>query len=841
MIYGARLALVNELLRHEGMELRVAVTFPKMAQPLEYGGVERSTDFSSRMGPSTMQLLFATMAGFVVALLAPLIARVARGATGWCLALVPLLSGLFFTRQLPRVVAGEALTFHYAWAPQLGITLAFHLDGLALLFTQLICYIGALVFVYAGAYLHGENFSGRLYVLLLIFMSSMLGLVLADNLLCLFVFWELTSISSYLLIGFHHDRPEARSSALQALLVTAGGGLALLAGFVLWGTAAGTYEISALIEQADLVRSHALFGPGALLVLIGAFTKSAQFPFHFWLPAAMEAPTPVSAYLHSATMVKAGIYLIARLTPLAAPDPVWTSTLIVIGATTMILGAWLALHPNDLKQLLAYLTVSALGMLTMLLGIGEPMVVAAAMTYLLGHALYKGGLFLVAGAIDHSTGTRDIRALGGLWRAMPMTAIGAFLAAGSMMGLMPLVGFIAKESVYEAALEHAPMVVTALLITANAAYVAVALLLLRPFWGRRRDVPQEPPEGSMGLWLGPLVLGLLALVLGLATPAHLDDLLSVAASNVVGRKVEVHLALWHGWNTALVLSLITLAAGTILYAGLRPLNALLAWWERLGGWGPARLYDLTLAVTLRFASWQTRILQHDNLRNYFLVVLLTLICLPGFVLMYRQGFAWPDDWNNVLFYEAALATLVLGAAIVAIRARTRLSAIAAMGVVGFGVALIFVIFGAPDVAMTQFIVETLTVILFVLVFYHLPETPILTTRLVRLRDALVGILVGTMMTLLVLTATAVQFSRTISSYYLETSLPVAHGRNIVNVILVDFRALDTLGEITVLSVAGAGVYSLLRLRNQATPPRDERAPKTPREPAEKDLRGGGAR
>jgi multicomponent Na+:H+ antiporter subunit A len=649
-------------------------------------------------------------------------------------------------------------------------------------------------------------------------MASMLGLVLADNALTLFVFWELTSLSSYLLIGFDHERREARAAALQALLVTAGGGLALLAGLLLLGQAGGSLELTALVRQSDALRSHALYVPAVLLILVGAFTKSAQFPFHFWLPSAMEAPTPVSTYLHSATMVKAGVYLLARLSPALGGTDLWVAAVGGIGAATMLIGAWMALMQTDLKRILAYSTVSTLGALTLLLGMGGTLAIQAAMVLLLGHALYKGALFLVAGALDHETGTRDVGHLGGLVRAMPLTAIGAGIAALSMAGLPPLLGFLAKELAYDSTLHARGAVwVTAAAVLANMLLVAVAGLVgLRPFLGPRRSTPRPAHEVPLSLWLGPLVLAVLSCVMG-TWPAALgaEQLVSAATTAVLGQPADVHLALWHGLNLALILSAGTLIGGVVIYAVRERLSAAASRWAGAASWGPSRWYELALSGLNSVATIQTRLLQSGYLRYYLWIILSTLVGLVGVALIQRGEALSAADWSDLRFYDIGLVVLIVLAALAVVLTQTRLAAIAALGVVGYGVAIVFVLFGAPDVAMTQFLIETLTMILFVLVFYHLPESPRISSAIARVRDALLAVVAGALMTALVLMAGAVEHHPAISTYFAQQSVPAAHGRNIVNVILVDFRGLDTLGEITVLAVAGVGVYALLKLRPRA--------------------------
>jgi len=748
-----------------------------------------------------------------LAAVAPAIFRIARGSTGWLLAIAPLTIAVYFGAQLSDIAAGETVQEAYAWVPSLSLALSFRLDGLILLFALLITGMGSIVLVYTGGYLAGHPQIGRMYALLLLFMASMLGLVLADNLLALFVFWELTSVSSYLLIGFNHDRPAARAAALQALLVTGSGGLALMAGLLLLGSGAGSMELSTLLDATTDFRSHPYYLPALVLILIGAFTKSAQFPFHFWLPGAMEAPTPVSAYLHSATMVKAGIYLLARLSPILGGTEVWVGSVSTVGGVTMLVGGFLALSQTDLKRILAYSTVSVLGMLTLMLGLGGTLAIQAAMVLLLGHALYKGALFLVAGAVDHETGTRDITQLGGLVRRMPITAVAAAVAALSMTGVAPLFGFIAKELFYEATLASSFAIwLTAVVVLANVLVVVAAILAgLRPFWGTLAATPHQPHEPPPSLWLGISVLGVLSIAFGIYPMFAAQDITASATQAALGQTVDLKLALWHGWNTSLAFSAGTLVVGIAAFTRVSQIRVQSSKLSALGNWGPERAYLLALKGLNALAAGQTRFLQSGYLRYYLLIILATLVTLVGGTLISRNQWSGIAEFAGVPFYEIGLAVLILLATGSAILAKSRLAAIASLGVVGYAVALVFVFFGAPDVAMTQFLIETLTVILFVLVFYHLPETTVESPVLSRWRDGLLAISVGVLMMGMVLVADALQHSPSISRYYLEHSATAAHGRNIVNVILVDFRGLDTLGEITVLAVAGIGVYSLLRL------------------------------
>jgi multicomponent Na+:H+ antiporter subunit A len=766
-----------------------------------------------------MAVVAAVLSGYALAVVAPALSRRLGRAAGWVFALLPLALTLYFIRQLPMIGEHGSRLAGLPWIPALGVAFAFRLDGLSVLFALLITGIGSLIVIYSGGYLAEHPHRHRFFAFMLMFMASMLGLVLADDVITLFVFWELTSLSSYLLIGFDHERPAARAAALQALLVTGLGGLALLAGVLMLGSAAGSLQLSAILAHGTSLRGHALAQPAMLLILVGALTKSAQVPFHFWLPNAMEAPTPVSAYLHSATMVKAGVYLLARLTPLFAGVEIWSSLLTAIGAATMVTGAVLALLPLDLKRILAYSTVSALGLLTMLLGVGTGAAAAAAMAFLVAHALYKGALFLVAGIVDHQTGIRDITGLRGLGRIMRTTAVASGLAALAMAGLPPFLGFIGKELVYEAT-RPAPVLTTAVVVW-SALTVAVAVIsAVAPFVGSRLAPAHTRDEGPVTLWLGPLVLAVLGLVLG-AWPGRLaQPLVEPAVGAVAPGPAEVSLALWHGVNPALALSAAGLLGGLAVSAAQGALRPALGAAGRILRWGPARGYDAALDGLNWTAAMQTRLLQSGYLRYYLLLIILAAT-VTGWYTLVRSGTAagpllW--NWGDARFYELVLAALTILAAVWAARSPSRLGAVASLGVTGYGVALIYFVFGAPDLAITQFLVETLTVILFVLAFYHLPRFTVLSHPAARMRDVAVALATGGLMTVLILAAAATGAPRAVSAYYAQHSYLLAHGRNVVNVILVDFRALDTLGETVVLAVAGIGVYVLLKLRPERPRP-----------------------
>lgn len=724
---------------------------------------------------------------------------------------IPLGLFVWFALQAGPVAAGQVLHSSCAWIPSLGITLSFRLDGLGLLFALLISGIGALVLLYASSYLHDHPHLGRFYLFLLLFMAAMLGAVLSGDLITLFVFWELTGICSFLLIGFDYQQAASRRAALQALLVTGSGGLALLGGLMLLAQASGSSDLSVILSSGDLIRSHNLYLPILVLMLAGAFTKSAQFPFHFWLPGAMAAPTPVSAYLHSATMVKLGVFLLARFSPVLGGTDAWLYCLVTAGGITLLLGSLKALLRSDLKQILAWTTVSALGMLTMLLGLGTSQAITAALLLLAVHALYKSSLFLVAGAIDHGAGSRELSRLGGLRSYMPQVAVAAALAGLSMAGFLPLAGFIAKELVYEATLHGpiAPWLISLTVFLGNSMTVAAALLAgYLPFSGRLQDSGLHPHQVPVRLWLPPLVPALLGLLTGLSPDGFGSLLLAPALAQVAGTQTPVQLALWHGVNPVLLLSLATLGLGIGLFnqrsrfpVSLQPPS-----------WGAEPCYDRLLDGLPRLASAVTLRLQSGRLRYYLMTVAGTAVVLMAVTLVKNSTVPLTLPQPDGSLHEWLTGLVILSGALMAAITRSRLAAVAALGVVGYGVALIYILFGAPDLAMTQFCIETLSIILFVLVLHKLPHFTLLSGTVSRLRDMAIALGVGGVMTWLVLRAVSQPLAPSLSSWFMEQSLPAGHGRNVVNVILVDFRALDTLGEITVLAVAALGVYGMLKRR-----------------------------
>ncbi len=757
---------------------------------------------------SLMVILFLVFSPLILALSAPWLYRVAKQWAGGLLALLPLGTTIYLISLIPRVVAGETLLVRREWVQSLDLALSFRIDGLSLLFSLMINTVGAIILVYSGSYLKGHPHLGRFYGFLLLFLASMFGLVLADNLIALFVFWELTSISSYLLIGFNHEKKSSRKSALQALLVTGLGGLALLAGFLLLGFAGGSYDISGLGE----VREHEFYLPILLLILAGAFTKSAQVPFHFWLPSAMAAPTPVSAFLHSATMVKAGVYLLARLHPVLGETDPWFYLVSLTGAVTMMTGSLIAPFQRDLKLILAYATVAVLGMLTMLIGMGTDLAIVAAMVVMVGHALYKAALFLVAGMVDHQTGTRDVQALGGLARSMPRTMIASLVAAFSMAGLPPFFGFIGKELFLEAGLQSSRLSSFFVLMSMASGALLIAAAWKaggKPFAPTNQNRLETPKEASFALGIGPLLLAVGGLAWGVFPGWAATNLIEPAAAAAAGATVPVKLSLWHGFNRVLALSALTLAVGAWAAMKLSTTPRFL-----LGSapraWFPSRVYDNLLNALFKLARFTTDALQGHSQRHHLTIIFLFLFLLGFYVLGSLDTTVFASSFQNITFYEAAIGAMILASALGAVFARSLLGAVATFGLVGYGVSVVYALYGAPDLAITQIVIETLTIILFVLVVYKFPSFGNRSVPGTRLRDAFLALLGGTFMTALVLKAVNVQFHPSISDYFVENSVPQGHGRNIVNVILVDFRALDTLGEITVLTVAALGVFVLLR-------------------------------
>jgi multicomponent K+:H+ antiporter subunit A len=726
----------------------------------------------------------------------------------------------------PAVFAGHVLRWQIDWMPQLGVAFGFRMDGLAWLFALLIGGIGALIVLYAAYYLDPKDPAARFFGFLLLFMGAMLGIVLADNLVLLVVFWELTSLSSFLLIGYWHRRKDAREGARMALAITGAGGLALLGGVILLGRIVGSFDLETVLASGDLIRGHALYPVALGLVLAGAFTKSAQFPFHFWLPHAMAAPTPVSAYLHSATMVKAGVFLLARMYPALGGSDLWFWTVAPVGLATLILGAYIAIFQHDLKGLLAYSTISHLGLITLLFGIDTRLGVVAGVFHILNHATFKASLFMAAGIIDHETGSRDMRRLNGLWKAMPITGALGMVAAAAMAGVPLLNGFLSKEMFFTETVARADVGPMTWLLPAGATIAGIFSVAYSArfihdvfFNGEPVGLPKTPHEPPRFMRLPVEVLVVLCVLVGLAPALTIGPLLAVGAQAAIfggpyAPLPPYKLAIWHGLNLPLAMSMTATVGGLLLYFGLqRRIN--LHRLVRLPGWiasGGREAFLLGLDRTVRAAQSVTGALESGKLQNY-LFLLVAIAVAAGIAPWLGGGGGEPlslPDLTPVGFAFAVFWVVATGATIAAALVhRRRLLALVVIGALGLGVSLLFVFLSAPDLALTQLLVEFVTIILMMLALNWLPREGRPEPAPGRkFADAVLAGAAGlgvALVTLLLLTRP----SNTIAPFFLENSVGLGGGANVVNVILVDFRGYDTLGEITVLGIAGLVIYATL--------------------------------
>jgi multicomponent Na+:H+ antiporter subunit A len=762
-------------------------------------------------------MLFAVTLGLIAACLLIPFGKYVKNSKSILLALIPAVIFLFFLDKVGIISTGKVLFESTPWVPALGINLSFRLDGLSLLFALLISGIGTLIFIYASSYLKGHKYLDRFFGYLLLFMSAMLGLVLSNNSLLLFIFWELTSISSFFLIGFNNDSAESRKSALTALGITGLGGFFLLAGLVLAGHVIGSYSVGDMLAQASEIKNSEFYPLILGFVLMGAFTKSAQFPFHFWLPGAMKAPTPVSAYLHSATMVKAGIYVLARFTPILGGTPYWQWALMGFGGFTMLYAAARSLFKNDLKGVLAYSTISALGILTFLLGIGTSEAIIAVSAFIVAHALYKAPLFLVTGIIDHETGTRDLTRLSGLARVMFPVALAGGLAALSSAGLPFTFGFIGKDLIYEATLHFKGgwvWYLTGLAVITNIGLVAAGFLAgFKPFLGPTKEEFKHVHLPPLGMWLPPLLLAILGVLFGLFPSIAGQYLSEATVKGILQLYVPVQLKIWHGFNTVLILSLATLAAGSVIYLAntLRMRKEIAV--RRLERLDTETIFEKLFILAKRFATAYTNYFHDGYLRSYLLKIIIFAEILLAYEI-FRGGWFTIDfsKLSPVRFYDVAIAIVLIGALYKTLKTSSRLTAVVSMSVIGYAICLIFVVYSAPDLAMTQFTIDTLTVVLFVLVLYRLPSFLKFRNTPVMIRDGVVAVIFGVLLSIICLRVLQEPTQYNISDFYAKYAYTLGKGRNVVNVILVDFRGFDTMFEIVVLCVAAIGVYSLLKLR-----------------------------
>lgn len=736
--------------------------------------------------------------------------------------LAPVIGMVLLWQQAPAVFAGETLVQTWRWLDLLGLHISFRLDGLSFLFALMILGIGLLVILYARYYLAKNDPMGRFFAYLLLFMSAMLGVVLSENLLLMMFFWEMTSLSSFLLIGYWSHSTDARKGARMALAVTGAGGLALLAGVLLIGQVVGSYQLTDVLAAGDLLRGHALYPVMLILVLLGVFAKSAQFPFHFWLPHAMAAPTPVSAYLHSATMVKAGVFLLARLYPALADTDLWFYLVSSAGMATLLVGACTALFQHDLKGLLAYSTISHLGLITLLFGLNTPLAAVAAVFHIINHATFKASLFMAAGIIDHETGTRDMRRINGLLRFMPHTATLAMVAASAMAGVPLLNGFLSKEMFFSETLEQHMLGSFSWLIPLGATLggvfsVAYSLRFIHDvfFNGKPVNLPKYPPHEPPRYMKVPVeILVAMCLMVGLAPGLTVAGLLSVAAQATVGGALpEYSLAIWHGFNLPLMMSFVALVVGVLVYAARAPL---FAWYERQRELDAKLVFERMIQSMVRGAGQFTLMLENASLQRYLTFLLGSALVVSGYWLFKLPSLRGDVAMSPIDGTSLAVTLIMTVAALATVFwHRQRLVSLTMLSVVGLGVVLAFARFAAPDLALTQISVEVVTIVLLMLSLFFLPaRTPRESSLLRRGRDLLLALMSGLLVAALAFAVMTRPYD-SIAGFFLENSLSGGGGTNVVNVILVDFRGFDTLGEITVLAVAAIGIYALidgLRLR-----------------------------
>lgn len=769
---------------------------------------------------------------FIGALLPVLLQQRGRAASAWASAIAPIAALVLLLMQWTAVGDGQVLILMQPWLETLGLNLSLRLDGLGFLFALMILVIGLLVILYASYYLSEREAAGRFFALLLLFMGAMLGVVLSENLLLLLTFWELTSLSSFLLIGFWGHRSDARKGARMALAVTGGGGLALLAGTLLIGHVVGSFELSVVLAAGDIIRAHALYPVVLVLVLLGAFTKSAQFPFHFWLPHAMAAPTPVSAYLHSATMVKAGVFLLARLYPALADSDLWFYLVSLTGLATLLVGAGMALFQHDLKGLLAFSTISHLGLIVLLLGLDTPLSNVAAVFHIINHATFKASLFMAAGIIDHETGSRDMRRINGMWKYLPHTAVLAMVASSAMAGVPLLNGFLSKEMFFGETLQQQLLgsfswVIPAAATLAGVFSVAYSLRFIHDvfFNGEPINLPKFPPHEPPRFMKIPVeILALLCLLVGMLPGYTVAPLLATAAQASLGGELpEYSLAIWHGFNLPLAMSCVALVGGILVYVGRQPL---FRWYAGLPEVEARLVFERQVQNIVHLAAWLTGRLENGSLQRYLCLllvsalVLVTMALAPLPELTGSRGLS-PLDGITTL----GLLVLAASGLLTAVFHRQRLVALLILGVGGMLVALAFARFSAPDLALTQLVVEVVTIILLMLALFYLPSsTPREGSSLRGLRDVLVAGGCGIMVALLVYVVLT-RPSAGLAPFFLANSVSGGGGTNVVNVILVDFRGFDTLGEITVLAIAAVGILAMLdglRLHNPTCDPQGRR-------------------
>ncbi|EEY89200.1 monovalent cation/H+ antiporter subunit A [Acinetobacter lwoffii] len=745
-----------------------------------------------------------------------------RGVTALGAIGVSLSSFLLLLSQAPAIFDGAVMTQTWSWLPQLGIDFSFRLDSLGLLFALLISGIGTLIYIYAYYYLNPKNSLSKLYLLLMLFMAAMLGISLSNNLIILLVFWELTSISSFLLVGYWSNYEAAQRGSRMALTITGMGGLAMLGGFVLLGQITGTYQLDQILMMTEQIQSHHLFVPTLLLILLGAFTKSAQFPFHFWLPNAMAAPTPVSAYLHSATMVKAGLFLVARLLPIFAGAALFHNIVTFVGLFTLCMAAFFAIFKEDLKGLLAYSTISHLGLIMCLLGIGSPLAVAAAIFHIINHATFKAALFMIAGIIDHESGTRDLRKLSGLWQLLPFTATLTMITAASMAGVPLTNGFLSKEMFFTelVASLSGPLMVGSAIVATLAGIFAVAYSI-RLVHGVFFDGPlgkqvpnKDAHEPAFGMRAPATLLAILCILVGLL-PALLVEKIVNSTTQATTQNFAfegTHLALWHGFNLPLLMSVISLLGGTIFYFSLAKGGVLreIDLDPKLGRLQGRVLFDLFLKNLLLNSRRFRRSTENGKLQSYLLWIVIFTVGLVGLPLLSNAVGTGTRELTHAPALAIILWLLLFSSCWMLLWFHhERIKAVLISGAVGLVVTMVFIGFSAPDLALTQITVDVVTTVLLLMSLSLLPQlTPYESSPTRRWRDAIIA-LGGGLGIAAIAWLIMTRDHNSISWFFLQQSIPLGGGTNVVNVILVDFRGFDTFGEITVLGIAAIGVLSLM--------------------------------
>ena len=757
-------------------------------------------------------LFIIALLPFLGALLPGLMIRAGRTVCAVTTAVPTALALTMLMILAPAVLRGEVVQAEVAWLPQLGLSASFFLDGLGLLFATMILGVGLLITLYARFYLSGADPMGQFYTYLLLFQGAMLGIVLSDNILLLLIFWELTSLSSFLLIGYWKHLPEGRQGARMALAVTGAGGLAMIGGMLILGNIAGSYNLTDILAQGDAIRASDWYLPALILILLGAFTKSAQFPFHFWLPHAMAAPTPVSAYLHSATMVKAGVFLMARMWPVLSGTDAWFYIVATTGLVTMVLGALIALFKDDLKALLAFSTVSHLGLLTMLLGFGTEAAAVAAVFHIINHLTFKAALFMTAGIVDHETHTRDIKRLGGLRHLMPVTFLIGTVAALSMAGIPLFNGFLSKEMMLEEASHTSwagsdwavPALATlGALLSVAYSFRFVGHVFLGPV---RDDYPHKPHDPPFGMWAAPALLAVLVVAIGVA-PFLAEGIVTAAASAVTGADLHPHLKIWHGVTPALWMSGIAVLGGAVLLALHRPLDR--AWIAAPRPEAKA-IFDRLVAALVALSRAIAEGSHNGAISRYLAIFTVTAVAL-GWVAHASSGLSAPTRPHLPVAPVIAVGWVMLVVATLSVVTmhHHRFRALVLIGIIGLSISAGFAYLSAPDLALTQISVETVTIMLLLLALHFMPKsTPRESPLALRLRDGAIALAAGGGVAGLAY-AFLMRDIETISGYHVANSYEGGGGTNVVNVILVDFRGYDTFGEIIVLGIAGLVIFALM--------------------------------